>query len=157
MKQVMNEKNQVSFLMKRLSDGKEVIIPFNQFIQEIVRRLDGSDAINDEVVFDKQIMRISSLQLFNGKAFLKLSIAGGQGSVEIDNAHEVEAGVFQAQYNDTITLKPDQRLYKFLRWEGEHASEVKSIGEGLYTLHMNEVQKNLVAVFNKEANPPEAK
>ncbi|MBU1718740.1 MAG: hypothetical protein KKA07_06670 [Bacteroidetes bacterium] len=143
-------KNEVYMAMKRLADNKVVIIEFNEFMQEFIKRINGSDAINDEVTFKEETFRISSIQMFDGKATLHLSIAGGAGSVGVSPGKEGEAGEYEVPYNEAITLKPDETNFAFLRWEGANAAEVVDNGGHNFSLMMDTTEKSLVAVFNTE-------
>ena len=144
------KKAESSFLMRRITDGKEVIFTVSEFMNQIMQRLKGSDPVNDEVIIGKDTLRISSLESFNGKANLRLSIAGGQGTVKVENANEVEPGVYEAPYKESVTLTPDVSKYHFLRWEGINASEVQDLGEGRFSLLMDSLEKTLIAVFSNE-------
>lgn len=143
----MADKNESSFLLRRLADKKEVIFTVSEFMTEILKRLKGSDPINDEVTIGEQTFRMSSLEVFDGKAKLHLSVSGGVSTVKVDNAYEVEPGLFETNYKEAVILTPDQTKYRFSRWEGENAAEVQSLGEGRYSLMMDSVEKTLVAVF----------
>ena len=142
-------KKEASFLMRRVSDKKEVIFTASEFMNEILKRLKGSDSVNDEVTIGRDLLRISSLQEFDGKAKLHLSVSGGVSTVKVENANELEPGLYEATYKESVTLTPDQTKYRFSRWEGEHASEVQNLGEGRYMLTMDSVDKSLVAVFEQ--------
>lgn len=141
------QKSEVSFLMRRVTDRKEVIFTTTEFMSEILKRLKGSDPLNDEIQLRDQTFRLSSLEMFNGKARLRISVSGGVAGVRVDNAGELEPGLYEANYKEAVTLTPDQSKYRFSRWEGAHASEVQSLGEGRYSLLMDSVEKELVAVF----------
>lgn len=135
-----------SFLMKKVSDGEVVVFNFNHFMQELLKRLAGSDSINDEIIIDKEPLRISTLQLFDGNAVLKLSIVGN-GIVKVENGRESIPGTYKIPYQQEVKLIPDESVSKFLRWEGESASQVQMSDNGIGTLLMDSIEKTLVAVF----------
>lgn len=136
-----------SFLMKKVSDGKDVVFNFNHFMQELLKRLEGSDSINDEIIIDKEPLRISSLQLFDGNSELKLSLVGN-GTVAVENGKEALPGTFKVAFHQEATLIPDETSAQFLRWEGENAAQVQVLDGGINTLLMDSMEKKLVAVFD---------
>lgn len=139
--------DEVSFLMKKVSDGKEVVFNFNQFMQELMKRLAGSDSINDEIIINKEPLRISTLQLFDGNADLKLSLVGN-GEVRVVNSKESVPGTYKVAYQQEATLIPDESSAQFLRWEGDNAAQVQVLEGGINTLLMDSMEKKLVAVFD---------